>query len=107
MTSQHAYDALADDVAALGVKKSSMFGRAVLKRGRRPLCALTDDGVAFRLADGAPIERAMALAGAHVFEVGTPPRTKRMSNWIVVPTAFHEQYVDLLHDSMRYVSEME
>ena len=68
--------------------------------------ALAEDGVAFRLAAGPPIERALALEGAHVLVVSRPGQTKRMAQWIVVPTPFHEQYVDFLHESIRYVSTL-
>jgi len=105
MSSQQAYDSLADKLAPAGITKSNMFGMPVLKIGSKPVCGLEDDGVSFKLpADSDEMKLALSLEGAHLFQPEMHGRKgPLMKQWVVVPSKHEEHYDKLISCSIAFV----
>jgi hypothetical protein len=90
-TAQELFDALADELAPLGAKKSKMFGMPCLKDpDGKAFVGLHGDELVVRLArESAEHAEALALNGAHLFE---PMAGRPMKDWICLPEAEHERW---------------
>src|SRR5262245_34493031 len=88
---QELFDALADELAPLGAKKSKMFGMPCLKDpDGKAFIGLHGDELVVRLArDSAEHAEALALDGAHLFE---PMAGRLMKDWVCLPGAEHERW---------------
>jgi hypothetical protein len=69
----------------------AMFGMPCAKAGGKAFMGWYDGGVVFKL-DPEPRERALALAGAHLFE---PMAGRLMREWVVVPSEHEQAWPDL------------
>jgi hypothetical protein len=90
-TAQALFDELADELAPLGAKKSSMFGMPCLKDpDGKAFVGLHGGQLVVRLArDSAEHAEALALDGAHLFE---PMAGRPMKDWVCLPEAEHERW---------------
>ncbi|MGB4800916.1 MAG: hypothetical protein WBP03_05395 [Candidatus Saccharimonadales bacterium] len=106
MTStERAYELLAEELSALGVQKSVMFGMPTLKLGRKAVCGLRDDGVVFRLpVQSEEMQQALSLKGSHLFQPEMHGRKgPLMKQWVVVPPKHGDHYADFAMCSIRFV----
>ena len=105
MKTHKTFEALAEDLADVGIVKSNMFGMPVLKLGKKPICGLDHDGINFKLPIDSPeYEQALSLDGSHLFQ----PEMKGkkgplMKQWVVVPFAYSSAYVELAMASIKFV----
>jgi len=109
MSTHPTYDELADSLRTSGIVSSNMFGMPVLKLGKKPILGLTDDGINFKLpVDSDAYKTALALSGAHVFQPEMHGKKgPLMKQWVVVPFAHKDHYLELAAASITFVgSEM-
>ena len=79
--------------------RATAFGRPGLKRGGKMCACLPDDeGMAFRLL-GPAHSRAMALAGAHLWDPSGRGRPFR--DWVYVPVAHAGRWSELAAEAVR------
>lgn len=78
------YEQVASQLAALGVRASSMFGMPTLKLDGKAVAGLYGDAMTFKLGSEALAE-ALRLEGAHLFDPSG--RGRPMKAWVVVPVA--------------------
>ena len=99
------FNKLAESLKEVGVTKSNMFGMPVLKLGRKPVAGLASDGINFKLAaEGNDSKAALALPGAHLFQPEMHGKKgPLMKQWVVVPFAHHEKYLDFAEASIQFV----
>ncbi len=96
------YDAIAADLGATpDVVASQMFSMPCLKQNSKAFAGFTQEAMVFKL--GAPDHaRALALAGAQLFEPGAQGRLWR--EWVVVPAAHADAWPALAEAARRYVA---
>jgi hypothetical protein len=78
------------------VVSGAMFGMPCAKAGGKAFLGWTDGGVVFKL-DQEPRERALALAGAHLFE---PMAGRPMREWVVVPAEHQQRWPELAEKAL-------
>jgi hypothetical protein len=92
------YDELADDLAAQNddVTLGQMMGMPAIKRAGKMVGGFSEreDAMVFKLSDEAARERALALAGAKLFDPSGGKRAP-MKEWVVVPAAHANKWPDL------------
>jgi hypothetical protein len=79
-----AYDGIGEDLAAMGVERSAMFGMPALKHSGKAFAGLFGDAMVFKL-DGDAHAGALRLRGAELFDPSGMGRP--MKAWVVVPRA--------------------
>jgi hypothetical protein len=93
-TAQALFEELAEELAALGARKSKMFGMPCLKDpDGKAFAGLHQGQLVVRLArDCAQHAEALTLDGAHLFQ----PMADRpaMKDWICLPEAEHERWAE-------------
>lgn len=82
-----------------GIRVSSMFGMPCLKRDTGKVLAGSwkDGGITVKLTDATQREAALALPGVTLFD---PGMGRVMKEWVHVPTAQNERWVDLVEQSI-------
>lgn len=90
---QELFDALAEELAPLGARKSKMFGMPCLKDpDGKAFVGLHEDELVVRLSrDSAEHAEALALGGAHLFE---PMAGRPMKDWVCLPEAERERWTE-------------
>lgn len=94
MTSaQELFDGLAEELAAVGAKKSKMFGMPCLKDpDGKAFVGLREDELVVRLNRDTPKHaEALGVAGAHLFD---PMGGRPMKDWICLPLAARDSWTD-------------
>ena len=101
------FDVLATKLEPLGIRKSNLFGMTVLKLGKRPVCGLEADGIMFKLDPETEFYAAVrSMDGVRLFAPTMKNgRSVTMRNWVVVPFAYADRYMDLAQESIRLVAE--
>lgn len=88
------FEALAADLAGLGVTVGKMFGATSLMVGNKAIGCLHGDGVAFKLGrDSRAHAAALELPGATLFDPSGMGRP--FKDWVVAPLACAERWADL------------
>ncbi|HEV3231738.1 MAG TPA: hypothetical protein VG245_05735 [Candidatus Dormibacteraeota bacterium] len=87
---------VADDGAVAG----KMFGMDCVKAGGKAFAGNFGEDMVFKLS-GEAHARALALAGAHLFD---PMGGRPMKEWVVVPAAQAEAWLELARAAMEYVT---
>lgn len=102
MDAQTEYQTLADRlVSMLPVTQSRMFSMPCLKTSQRKAFAgFTREAMVFKLSQPEHA-RALALAGAYLFDPGGMGRP--MKEWVVVPAAHAAEWEDLAQAAFAYV----
>lgn len=97
---RQAYDELVEEVQhQADVKPSSMFGMPTVKNAAgKALFGLRDDSLVFKLPEAASHARAMALAGAHLFD---PSGKRPMKEWVVLGLEHRALFLDFALASHR------
>jgi hypothetical protein len=91
MTADDQFDAIATDLAPLGVTTGSIFGKRGLKAHSKAFACLKGDLLAFRLGAGTPAHsEALALPGAELFDPSGKHRP--FKDWVAVPLAHADQW---------------
>jgi hypothetical protein len=99
--SERRYLALAEELSvASGVTPSKMFGMPTLKAGGKAFAGLFQDAMVFRLGGDAH-GRALALAGAHLFDPSGMNRP--MKEWVVVPREHAGSWDGLAREALGYL----
>src|SRR5690242_18318095 len=81
------------------VERALAFGRPGLKRRNKMCACLPDaDGMAFRLI-GPAHSRAMALAGAHLWDPSD--RDRPFKDWVYVPLTHAAEWPELASEAVR------
>jgi hypothetical protein len=97
------YDELADDLAARNddVELGQMMGMPAIKRSGKMIGGFSNDerAMVFKLPNEATRERALALAGAHLFDPSGGRRAP-MKEWVVVPPAHAERWQELAQQAL-------
>lgn len=90
-SAQELFDALAEELAPLGAKKSKMFGMPCLKDpDGKAFVGLSGGELVVRLArDSAEHAEALSLGGAHLFE---PIAGRLMKDWVCLPETERERW---------------
>ena len=97
---QAAFDAVAEEVTATSpAVRGAMFGMPCLKQGGKAFAGYFKGGMVFKLS-GAAHTRALALAGAHLFD---PMGGRPMKEWVVVPAEHESEWLALTRDAQAYV----
>jgi hypothetical protein len=92
------YAALAEELAvSSGVIPSQMFGMPTLKAGGKAFAGLREDAMVFKLG-GEAHGRALALAGAHMFDPSGMGRP--MKAWVVVPAEHSDSWRELAREAL-------
>jgi hypothetical protein len=81
------------------IRLSSMFGMPCLKRDTGKVLAGSwkDGGITVKLTDATQRKAALALPGVTLFD---PGMGRVMKEWVHVPTAQSERWVDLVEQSL-------
>jgi len=91
------YDDICDALAAWNedVTTGRVFGMPCLKRAGRVIAGFSraEETMVFKLVDPEVRERALALAGAHLFDPSG--RGEPFREWVVVPPAHAAEWDDL------------
>jgi hypothetical protein len=97
-TAQQLFDDIARELAAtMQVEKAMAFGKQGLRRaGKMCACLPDDDGMSFRLI-GPAHARAMAAAGAHLWDPSG--RDRPFKDWVYVPLADAASWPDLAKEA--------
>jgi hypothetical protein len=86
-----------------GVGEAKMFGMPSLKTDTgKAFAGLFEDAMVFKLT-GEAHQRALALKGAKLFDPSG--RNRPMKEWVQVPFAHAEKWLDLAQDAWQYVGE--
>jgi hypothetical protein len=97
------YDEVASDLTTTSpATLSKMFGMPCLKIGSKAFAGYVENSMVFKLS-GAPHARALALAGAHLFD---PGMGRSMKEWVVVPLEHASSWPELGRDALEYVGKM-
>jgi len=88
---QQLFDDLAEELAALGARKSKMFGMPCLKDpDGKAFVGLSHGELVVRLSrDSAEHAEALALEGAHLFE---PMEGRPMKDWVCLPESEQDRW---------------
>lgn len=98
---QTAFDAVADELTAVSpAVRGMMFGMPCLKQNGKAFAGYYKGAMVFKLS-GAAHTRALALAGAALFE---PMSGRPMKEWVVVPVEHGAQWLALARDAQGYVA---
>ena len=101
-TAVAAYRELVDEfVSGAGATDSKMFGSPTLRIGGKVFAILWEEEMVFKLPVGER-ERALAIAGAHLFDPGKMGRA--MKEWIVVPVVHAHEWSAFGWAALHYVS---
>jgi hypothetical protein len=99
--SQAAFDAVVDELTATSpAVRGMMFGMPSLKQSGKAFAGYYKDAMVFKLG-GAAHARALALAGAHLFD---PMGGRPMKEWVVVPVEHASQWLSLSRNAQGYVA---
>ena len=82
--------------------KGKMFGMPTLMVGGKAFAGLFKDAMVFKLR-GKDHERALALAGARLFDPSG--RGRPMKEWVEVPARHAARWASLARQALKYVSE--
>jgi hypothetical protein len=97
MDAQARYDEIVDDLMARNpdVATAKMMGMPCVKSGGKMVAGFSRDerAMVFKLPDTQERERALALAGAHLFDPGG--RGRPMKEWVAVPEAHAGEWLPL------------
>jgi hypothetical protein len=96
------YDEIADDLAARhpDVQLGQMMGMPAIKAGGKMIGGFSDaaGAMVFKLPDVELRERALALAGAKLFD---PAGGRPMKEWVQVPVAHADEWASLADQALR------
>jgi TfoX/Sxy family transcriptional regulator of competence genes len=100
MDAQARFDEIADDIVARNgdVERTQMMGMPSLKRNSKLFAGLWKETMAFKLADDAARERALALDGATLFDPGE--RGRPFKEWVAVPLARSDDWAGLADEAL-------
>ena len=92
---QERFDDIVDAITAWhdDCRASTMFSMPCVKRSGKVVFGLTRTGMVFKLTDPATHARAMAIAGAHLFDPGG--RGEPFRQWVVVPAVQVDEWEPL------------
>lgn len=94
MSADEVFDEIAAQLAPMGARTGSMFGKRALLTGGRAFACLKGDQLAFRLGTGTPAHaEALALPGATLFDPSGKGRPFR--DWVAVPIPEADAWLDL------------
>jgi hypothetical protein len=103
MDARERYDDLVDDLCARNddVEPSQMMGMPCVKRSGKMIAGFSkrEEAMVFKLPDPAAHARALALAGAHLFDPGGNGRP--FKEWVVVPEAHATEWETFAHEALR------
>ena len=101
MNAQERYEELVDDLCAQrdDVAPSQMMGMPCLKRGGKMVAGFTRGAMVFKLPDPGTHTRALALAGAHLFDPSGKDRP--FKEWVVVPAEHADQWEAFSHEALK------
>ena len=92
---QERFDDIVDAITAWhhDCRASTMFSMPCVKRSGKVVFGLTRTGMVFKLTDPTAHARAMAIAGAHLFDPGG--RGEPFRQWVVVPAVQVDEWEPL------------
>ena len=103
MDARERYDELVDDLCARhdDVEPSQMMGMPCVKRSGKMVAgfAKSEGAMVFKLPELDVHARALALAGAHLFDPSGEGRP--FKEWVVVPEAHVDNWESLAHEALR------
>jgi hypothetical protein len=101
MDARERYDDLVDDLCARNddVEPSQMMGMPCVKRGGKMVAGFTRGAMVFKLPDPETHARALALAGAHLFDPGGKGRP--FKEWVVVPAEHAREWESFAEHALR------
>jgi hypothetical protein len=103
MDARERYDDLVDDLCARNddVEPSQMMGMPCVKRSGKMIAGFSksEEAMVFKLPDAAAHARALALAGAHLFDPGGNGRP--FKEWVVVPEAHATEWETFAAHALR------
>ena len=96
------YDEIADDLAAQNaeVELGQMMGMPALKAGGKMISGFSrsEGAMVFKLPDEEIRGRALALAGAHLFD---PAGGRPMKEWVAVPVEHADEWSSLAQQALK------
>ena len=94
------FEEIVDDVLARhgDVERTQMMGMPSLKRNGKLVAGLWKETMAFKLADAAEREQALALEGAALFDPGE--RGRPFKEWVAVPSAHADRWLELTEKAL-------
>ena len=100
MDAKARYEELVDDLCAQNddVVPSQMMGMPCIKRGGKMIAGFTRDSMVFKLPDPDAHARALALAGAHLFDPSG--KGQPFKEWVVVPPALASHWPALAEKAL-------
>ena len=101
MDAKARYEELVDDLCARNddVEPSQMMGMPCVKRSGKMVAGFTRGSMVFKLPEPGAHARALALAGAHLFDPSGENRP--FKEWVVVPEAHADEWESLSHEALR------
>jgi hypothetical protein len=95
------YEELVDDLCAQhdDVTPSQMMGMPCVKGSGKMVAGFTRGSMVFKLPDPDTHARALALAGAHLFDPGGEGRP--FKQWVVVPAQHSDQWESFAHEALK------
>ena len=103
MDARERYDELVDDLCAQNddVEPTQMMGMPCVKRSGKMVAgfAKSEGAMVFKLPEPDVHARALALAGAHLFDPSGEGRP--FKEWVVVPEAHVDNWESLAHEALR------
>jgi len=101
MDAKERYEELVDDLCAKNddVVPSQMMGMPCIKRGGKMIAGFTRDSMVFKLPDPDAHARALALAGAHLFDPSG--KGQPFKEWVVVPEAHAAEWETFAEHALR------
>src|SRR6186997_1220393 len=101
MDAKERYEELVDDLCAKNddVVPSQMMGMPCIKRGGKMVAGFTRDSMVFKLPDPDAHARALALAGAHLFDPSG--KGQPFKEWVVVPEAHAAEWETFAEHALR------
>jgi hypothetical protein len=94
------FEALAEDFAARGAKRSQMFGMPVLKAGDKVFAGIYGEAITFKLGPE-DLAAARERAGVEPFE---PMPGRAMKEWVLVPASHAKLWAGLAEQAFRYLA---
>ena len=94
------FEALAENFAARGAKRSQMFGMPVLKAGDKVFAGIYGEAITFTLGPE-DLAAARERAGVEPFE---PMPGRAMKEWVLVPVSHAKLWAGLAEQAFRYLA---
>jgi hypothetical protein len=100
MDARARFDEIVGDVLARhgDVETAQMMGMPSLKRNGKLVAGLWKETMAFKLPDAAEREKALALAGAALFDPGE--RGRPFKEWVAVPAVHADRWPELAEKAL-------